>query len=450
MSQSNGGGKANSQSYFEIWDANNDVDWMNLPADIVVQVFSRLNYPDRASLSLTCRPWWHLGSSPCLWTSLDLRSYKFDVNAADCLSYQAAKIKKLQFRGSEAANAIIRLPAGGLCDISGEFCRDINDATLSMIAARHKALESLQLGPDGCNRITSDAIKSIASCCSNLRRLWISGFQVINEDAVNALAKQCGHLVEVGFINGENVNGAALGNLKSVRFMSVAGTRNMNWGSAVQPWSKLNNLMGIDVSRTDISSSHVTSLFSFSQNLKVLFALECPKVEVEFNAISNKCQGKLLLALSSNIFKEVATLFSDKIENQREVFSYWRKLKNRDINLDEVVTWIEWTLSYSLLCISENRLEKFEKFWLRQGVALLLSLMQSSKEDVQERAAKALAAFVVFVYGNTAVDCRRAEAIIRDGGVQLLLNLASSCREGLQSAAAKVTIVIYLCQFRSL
>ncbi|RVW72263.1 Protein ARABIDILLO 1 [Vitis vinifera] len=437
-SQSKDKAKANFPSYLEIGDAINDVDWTNLPDDTVIQLFSRLNYRDRASLSLTCRSWRQLGSSPCLWTSLDLRSHKFDDNAADYLSSQCANITKLRFRGAESANAIIRLQARGLREISGEFCRDINDATLSVLAARHEALESLQLGPDACDKITSDAIKAVAFCCPKLKRLRISGVQVVTGDAINALGKHCGQLVELGFIDGDNVDGAALGNLKSVRFLSVAGTRNMKWGSAVQPLCRLNSLIGIDVSRTDISLSSVMRLLSFSQNLKVFFALNCPKFEADVNnSTSYNYKGKLLVALFSDIFKGVASLFADKIENQREVFSHWRKLKNRDNNLDEIVTWIEWILSHSLLRISENNPEEFNEFWLRQGAALLLSLMQSSQEDVQERAATAVATFVVIDDDNATVDCRRAEAVMQDGGVQLLLDLASSCQEGLQSEAAK-------------
>ncbi|KAJ9678769.1 hypothetical protein PVL29_020843 [Vitis rotundifolia] len=437
-SQSKDKDKANFPSYLEIGDAINDVDWTNLPDDTVIQLFSRLNYRDRASLSLTCRSWRQLGSSPCLWTSLDLRSHKFDDNAADYLSSQCANITKLRFRGAESANAIIRLQARGLREISGEFCRDINDATLSVIAARHEALESLQLGPDACDKITSDAIKAVAFCCPKLKRLRISGVQVVTGDAINALGKHCGQLVELGFIDGENVDGAALGNLKSVRFLSVAGTRNMKWGSAVQPLCRLNSLIGIDVSRTDISLSSITRLLSFSQNLKVFFALNCPKFEADVNHSSSyNYKGKLLVALFSDIFKGVASLFADKIENQRDVFSHWRKLKNRDNNLDEIVTWIEWILSHSLLRISENNPEEFNEFWLRQGAALLLSLMQSSQMDVQERAATAVATFVVIDDDNATVDCRRAEAVMQDGGVQLLLDLASSYQEGLQSEAAK-------------
>ncbi|KAH0467218.1 hypothetical protein IEQ34_004456 [Dendrobium chrysotoxum] len=78
-----------------------------------------------------------------------------------------------------------------------------------------------------------------------------------------------------------------------------------------------------------------------------------------------------------------------------------------------------------------------DDFWLRQGVALLLRLVNSSREDVQERVTVGLATFVVIDDKNAAVDPTRAEAIMKNGGISLLLELARSCREGVQSEVAK-------------
>ncbi|XP_010497547.1 PREDICTED: protein ARABIDILLO 2-like, partial [Camelina sativa] len=63
--------------------------------------------------------------------------------------------------------------------------------------------------------------------------------------------------------------------------------------------------------------------------------------------------------------------------------------------------------------------------------------MQSTQEDVQERAATGLATFIVVDDENASIDCGRAEAVMRDGGIRILLELAKSWREGLQSEAAK-------------
>ncbi|MCD7452708.1 Protein ARABIDILLO 1 [Datura stramonium] len=419
-------------------DERGIVDWTRLPDDTVIQLFSCLNYRDRASLSSTCRTWRTLGASQCLWKVLDLRPHKCDSAAAVSLAPRCRNLQKLRFRGAESADAIIQLQAKSLYEISGDYCRKITDATLSVIAARHESLESLQLGPDFCERISSDAIKAIAVCCPHLRRLRLSGIREVDGDAINALARHCRDLVDIGLIDCLNIDEVALGNILSLRFLSVAGITNMKWSLALQSWSKLPNLMGLDVSRTDIIPNAVLRLFSSSPCLKILCALYCPVLEQDVSFVSNNNhRGKLLLSFFTDIFKEVASLFADTKNKERNVFVEWRNLKTKDRKMDGVMNWLEWILSHSLLRIAESNPQGLDNFWLSQGAYLLLSLMRSTQEEVQERAATGLATFVVIDDENASIHGGRAEAVMRDGGIGLLLNLARSWREGLQTEAAK-------------
>ncbi|KAJ4825902.1 Protein ARABIDILLO 1 [Turnera subulata] len=417
--------------------AQEAVDWTGLPDDTVILLFSCLNYRDRASLSSTCKTWRALGLSPCLWTSLDLRAHKCDANMAASLSSRCANLHKLRFRGAESADAIIHLQARNLREISGDYCRKITDATLSMIVARHEALESLQLGPDFCERISSDAIKAIAFCCPKLKKLRLSGIKDICGGVINALAKHCPNLIDVGFLDCLNVDEVALGNIVSLRFLSVAGTSSMKWGVVSHLWHKLPNLIGLDVSRTDIGPTAVSRLLSSSHSLKVLCALNCPVLEEDPGFSGARYKGKLLLAHFTDIFKGLASLFVDTTVKGKNMLLEWRGLETKDRNLNDIMTWLEWILSHTLLRTAESNPQGLDDFWLKQGAAVLLSLMQSSQEEVQERAATGLATFVVIDDENASIDCGRAEAVMRDGGIRLLLGLAKSWREGLQSEAAK-------------
>ncbi|KDP28825.1 hypothetical protein JCGZ_14596 [Jatropha curcas] len=419
--------------------SNESVDWTSLPDDTVIQLFSCLNYRDRASLSSTCRTWRALGGSPCLWTSLDLRAHKCDASMAASLASRCVNLQKLRFRGAESADAIIHFQARNLREISGDYCRKITDATLSVIVARHELLESLQLGPDFCERITSDAIKATAFCCPKLKKLRLSGIRDVSADAINALAKHCQNLIDIGFLDCLNVDEVALGNVVSVRFLSVAGTSNMKWGVISHLWHKLPKLVGLDVSRTDIGPTAVSRLLSSSHSLKVLCALNCSVLEEDITFSANRYRGKLLIALFTDLFKGLASLFVDNANSKKgkNVFLDWRNSKANDKNSDDIMTWLEWILSHTLLRTAESNPQGLDDFWLKQGAAILLGLMQSSQEDVQERAATGLATFVVIDDENASIDCGRAEAVMRDGGIRLLLDLAKSWREGLQSEAAK-------------
>ncbi|XP_010544576.1 PREDICTED: protein ARABIDILLO 1-like [Tarenaya hassleriana] len=418
-------------------EPNGFVDRTCLPYDTVLQLFTRLNYRDRASLASTCRTWRGLGSSSCLWNSLDLRAHKFDISTAASLASRCSNLQKLRFRGVDSADAIIHLKARNLLEISGDYCRKITDATLSMIAARHEALESLQLGPDFCERITSDAIRAVAFCCPKLKKLRLSGIRDITSEAIEALANHCPQLSDLGFLDCLNIDEDALGKVVSIHYLSVAGTSNIKWSVASNKWHKLPKLTGLDVSRTDIGPTAVSRLLTSSQNLKVLCALNCPFLEEDTSFCANRFKGKVLLALFTNIFDEIASIFSDTVKKASDVFSYWRNLTTKDKSIDEIVQWFEWVLSHTLLRTAESNPQGLDHFWLNQGAPLLLSLMQSSQEDVQERAATGLATFVVIDDENASIDGGRAEAVMRDGGIRILLDLAKSWREGLQSEAAK-------------
>ncbi|VVB06368.1 unnamed protein product [Arabis nemorensis] len=410
------------------------VDWTGLPCDTVLDLFTRLNYHDRASLASTCSKWRNLGASSYLWSSLDTRLYQFNPSIAASLAPRCAYLKKLRFRHGESAEAIVHLQAKHLVELSGEYCRKVTDATLSMIAARHDALECLELGPDFCENITSEAIKIVAFCCQKLRKLHLSGLKDVSSEAVECLAKYCTQLSDLGFLDCFKIDEEALGKVVSVRYLSVAGT-SIDWNVATENWKRLPNLIGLDVSRTDIDKTAVSRLLESSSSLEVLCALFCDSLE---SFSSNRVRGKVLLAPFTDIFDELASIFADDSKKPKDVFSYWRGVISKDKCIDEKMRWIEWSISHTLQRCSESIIPGFDDFWVSQGAKLLLSLLQSSQEDVQEKAVKTLATFIVNDDDDTAsLDFERVEAVIRGGGIRILLQLAKSSQDAIQSETAK-------------
>jgi hypothetical protein len=421
-------------------DAAAAVDWIALPDDAVLQLFARLNYRDRASMAGVCRAWRALGSSPCLWSSLDLRAHRCDLEVASSLAPRCASLWRLRLRGHEAAAAAPGLRARGLREVVADGCRALTDATLAVLAARHEDLESLQIGPDPLERISSDAVRHVALCCSRLRRLRLSGLREADADAVGALARYCPFLDDVALLDCGTVDESALAGIQSLRFLSVSGCRNLKWATASELWAQLPSLLAIDVSRTDVSPNAVSRLISHSKTLRVICALNCSSVEEEQahnpDAFSNS-KGKLVLTITSNIVKSVASLFHGVDVKEHGVFNpcNWRQ---RDKIVDNIMSWLEWNLSQTLLRIAESNPQGLDDFWLQQGTTLLLSLVKSPQEDVQERAATILATFVVIDDESANVDPARSEAVMQNGGIRMLLDLARCSRECAQSEAAKV------------
>lgn len=416
------------------------VDWTSLPDDTVVQLFSYLNYRDRASLSSTCRTWRALGSSSCLWASLDLRSYRVSIPTAMTLSTRCGNLRCLRVRGADSLFSISALRAGALCEISADGCRGLTDATLAVLAARHETLQSIQIVPEQLDRVSSDALRHVAVCCAQLRRIRLSGLREIDGEAISTFARHCPDLEEVTFLDCGNIDEGAIGKIMSLRFLSVAGSRNVKWATASLAWSKLPNLLGLDVSRTDVSHIAVSRLLSQSKSLQLVCALNCPSIEEQESNNPIFTRGKLLLTISTDIFKKVASLLlSDSSADSKLVFHQWRcNVKYKDKILGDMMAWLEWILSHSLLRIADTNPHAMNEFWLKQGTSLLLSLVKSVQEDVQEKAATALATFVVIDDENANVDRARSEAVMKDGGIPLLLELARCCRESAQSEAAKV------------
>jgi hypothetical protein len=84
----------------------------------------------------TTEPAWRaLGSSPCLWSSLDLRAHQCDQEVASSLASRCASLRRLRLRGHEATAAAL-----DLCEVAADGCRALTDATLAILAARQEDL----------------------------------------------------------------------------------------------------------------------------------------------------------------------------------------------------------------------------------------------------------------------------------------------------------------------
>ncbi|KAL0714874.1 hypothetical protein Bca4012_021853 [Brassica carinata] len=401
------------------------VDWTSMTYDPMLHVCTLLDHRDRASLASTCKAWRSLGASPYLWSSLDLYAYRFDLPVAASLANWCADLQKVRFNGLDSPATLVNLKAKNLREISGESCENITDVTLSMILARHEALESLQLGPGFGERITSEAVTIIAICRPKLKTLRLSGMRDVSSEAITSLAEHCPQLSEVGFLDCLNINEEALGQVVSLRYLSVAGTANINWRVAAESWEKLPNLTALDVSSTSIDHVAVSRLFKSSQSLEVVCALNCPMLEEHDDGDADlnpdRFKGKLLIAMFNNTLSGMASIFEDDNSKMPK----------------DTMRWLEWNLSRTLLFLAENILLEVNGFWQSHGAKLFLRLMQSSQEDVQERATKGLAAFIYV--GDDYEACvyhERAEAVMRDGGTPILLKLAKSWKESFQAEAA--------------
>eukprot|EP00897_Mesotaenium_endlicherianum_P001783 jgi/Mesen1/1632/ME000135S00627 len=286
----------------------NDVaasDWMRLPEDALVRVFSCLGFRDIARLACVSRAWRALSASPSLWSSLDVRAYTINMEVASALSKRCQSLRTLRIRGGAAANAAIHLRAQNLQNLQGDACMDLIDAGFSMLVACHQHLQSLQLMD--CNKISSDAIRLAATCARSLSVLRLSGLHEVDFDALTALGQNCPHLTEVALLDCRFIGEKGFSSMKQLSRLSVAGS-GVHWQMAVEAWAQMPNLVALDVSRSDIVPFAATRLLS-APHLKVLCALQCYYLESAPESVVYNSRAKCLVAEFADAGHGLASYF---------------------------------------------------------------------------------------------------------------------------------------------
>ncbi|KAG2258602.1 hypothetical protein Bca52824_077896 [Brassica carinata] len=339
VDEEHGKNKVGSPSYLLIGDEDvapqvqESVDWTSLAYDPMLHVFTLLDHRDRASLASTCKAWRSLGASPYLWRSLDLHAYRFDLSMAASLANRCADLQKVRFRGLDSPAALVNLRAKNLKEISGESCENITDATLSMIIARTEASRVSSLD-QACERITSEVIKVIAICCPKLK-LRLSGMRDRPDE-------WC-------------------------LFATSLSPGRQTWTGELQLRAgEASNLTGLDVSRTSIDQRLFEAVGVIS-SLELVCAFKCTMLEHDADLDPDRFEGKLMF---NNNFNRMASLLEDTSVEE------------------ETTRWLEWNLSRDASVFRRVELARVEQFMEQPRRKLFLRLMQSSQEDVQERAAR--------------------------------------------------------------
>ena len=73
--------------------------------------------------------------------------------------------------------------------------------------------------------------------------------------------------------------------------------------------------------------------------------------------------------------------------------------------------WPEWIHSRSLLQFAKSHQTCMHWYWTNAGVALLISLTQSSQEDVQEMVVGAVSAFAIADYEYVGINLAFARVL---------------------------------------
>ena len=117
-------------------------------------------------------------------------------------------------------------------------------------------------------------------------------------------------------------------------YLSVVGCNCIMWNTAAQVWSKLPNLVGLDVSRMEITPNAVTQLLG-APSLQVVCALNCSVLEEGSYTKPSSLKNKAVLLAR----------FTDLIEGLESLRCGGRNSKGSDSGSNFVCSTSEFTVS---------------------------------------------------------------------------------------------------------
>ncbi|KAK6120751.1 hypothetical protein DH2020_045507 [Rehmannia glutinosa] len=221
-----------------------------------------------------------------------------------------------------------------------------------------------------------------------------------------------------------------LGNVASVRFLTVAWTTNIKWNLVAQQWSKLPHLIGLDVSE-QIFPNNVSGLFSSSFSLKVLCALNCPALEEDATFVSNN-NREVIQDDGIRLLLNLAQSWQEGLQSEAA-----KAIASLSLNAKAAKAVVELGGIRTLanLARSVNRLVAEEA----AGALWNLSFREELKCAIDEAfGVKALVDLIYQWSRSTGADDKCSIEFASMGGVHALVMLTRSCEVGrVQEQAAR-------------
>ncbi|KAJ8602658.1 hypothetical protein CTAYLR_004102 [Chrysophaeum taylorii] len=117
-----------------------------------------------------------------------------DAHVKYLLSDQVTRVNLTGCRGiTDDALKAIATSCSNLTSLDVSVCGNLTDDALKAIATNCSNLTSLDVS--GCGKLTDDALKAIATNCSNLTSLDVSWCRNLTHDALKAIATNCSNLM---------------------------------------------------------------------------------------------------------------------------------------------------------------------------------------------------------------------------------------------------------------
>ncbi|GBG88700.1 hypothetical protein CBR_g48229 [Chara braunii] len=231
-------------SEFYVIDDHNELllvrDWSNLPTDVLVLIFSRLDVRDRCRAASVCQGWRCASLDPACWRQADLMSIVDSEHAEE-----VARGIILRSRGQVRCLSLPEFSDSTL-ECIGKHCPLLEKVKLCSLWRRWRlgscdaSIESFQLFVEGCPQLRSldlglgeyellDFVKILVSGFPNLVSLHLYAFE-IDSDVVRLIVEHLPRLQTLAFqgadLMDEDLSLIAHG-LRSLRYLYLGHDDNL-------------------------------------------------------------------------------------------------------------------------------------------------------------------------------------------------------------------------------
>ncbi|XP_054720807.1 F-box/LRR-repeat protein 14-like [Uloborus diversus] len=187
----------------------------NLPMEILVNIFSYLDVPDKGRAAQVCSSWREASYYRPLWHGVSATVNFNDSAKLLCVNLAKRDIKDVQVIGAEqnSIHMVRTLPHLELLDLSAcEYLTDIN-----LIKTFRKPCDSLTvLNLSKCSLISYIGVKIALHACENLQSLNLSSCNNVSDDVIQIIALELPKL-KVLDISHSYVTDAALWNFAHLK-----------------------------------------------------------------------------------------------------------------------------------------------------------------------------------------------------------------------------------------
>eukprot|EP00164_Ancoracysta_twista_P004069 GFYU01005460.1.p1 GENE.GFYU01005460.1~~GFYU01005460.1.p1 ORF type:complete len:546 (-),score=119.36 GFYU01005460.1:324-1961(-) len=172
------------------------VDFSELPDDVTLEIFRRLQTNDVLAVARVCRDWRRLAYEPELWTRVDLSSVadRLTDDILKRLAKSLKEVKSLNMCGASrvtdvGVTAVLQASGHALSNVNFTRCERLTDKSLVVMAGLNRNLRQFVIS--SCQKVSDDGMEHVTFNCTSLETVVIGCSNRISDKSVSHVLDNC-------------------------------------------------------------------------------------------------------------------------------------------------------------------------------------------------------------------------------------------------------------------